>query len=76
MPFWSASSRWVALRFCGCFLSPIELALPFWVGQKVVRAFLRLQALNPHTLPWLAFCYRMQQDVGLLRRQPVTGIPQ
>ena len=50
MSLWPMSSRLVAPRFCDCFFSPIGLALSFWVSQKVAGAFLRLQALNPHTV--------------------------
>ena len=49
MPFWLTLSRWVAPEFLSRFLSPIGLALPFWVGQKIVGAFLSLQALNSHS---------------------------
>ena len=49
MLFWPTPSHWVAPGFSGRFLSPIGPALPFWVGQKVVKVFLSLKALNSQT---------------------------
>ena len=50
MTSWPATGQWVAPGFSGRFLDSIRLACPYWAGQKVVGAFLSLQALNPHTV--------------------------
>ena len=65
MPFWLMPSRWVVPEFYGRFLSHIGPALPFWVSQKVVRAFLSLQALNSHS-SLNSFCNHMASLIACI----------